>query len=233
MDKYSIFDHLMDTFQHIGKLNNAHVTTGQDSAVITRYPSPTFNVVRFDTKNHTIIDKLKDENIPFICIPSKNMETEFETFVEGHDLVKADFVTASYKNLENLEYNANSNFQIRKVANLDDLKEFDRISAVAFDFLKPVIANTEIVLFIAYEKDLPAGCAIISFVNKQAGLYWNGVLPEFRMRGVGTALVEYRMNYAKELGYLNIISQNMITSLNLYKRLGFEQMGGLPLYIQL
>ncbi len=241
MDKHVIFDHLMSTFQYVGKLNNADVTTGEDSAVITKYPSPLFNVVRFDTKNHGIIDKLKDENIPFICIPSKNMETEFETFIEGHDLVKADFVTASYKNLENLEYKVNQNIQIRMVTNLDDMKEFDRISSVAFqhpeglafDFLKSVISNTEICLFIAYEKDLPVGCAMISFINNQAGLYWNGVLPEFRMHGIATTLVEYRMNYAKELGYQDIISQNMTPSLNLYKRLGFEQLGGLPLYIQL
>lgn len=241
MDKYAVFDHLMDSFQCVGKLNHADVTVGDDSWVITGYPSPSFNVIRFGTKNNELINQLKAQNIPFICLPSKNIEKEFESFAQSYGLDKADFFTASYKKLEDFAYNHKPDFQISKVSTTDELKIFDKISSVAFmhpkglafDFFKDVMADAEIHLFLVCENDLPAGCAMISFVNNQAGLYWDGVLPEFRMKGVGTALVEYRMNYAKELGYKDIISQNNTTSLNLYKRLGFEQKGGLPLYIQL
>ncbi len=39
------------------------------------------------------------------------------------------------------------------------------------------------------------------------------------------------MNHAKKLGHTSVIAQNMSPSLGLYKRLGFEQVGGLPLYM--
>ena len=239
MDKHYIFGHLLDTFQYVGKLNKAEIIIEEDSSVITRYPSPLFNVVMFSTKNQTLINNLKSSNIPFICLPSKDMEKDFEVFAESENFTRADFVTASYKKLEEYNENSSTNFDIRKITTTDELQVFDKISSVAFahpeglafDFLKPIIKSEEIHMFIAYQNGLPAGCAMISFVNNQAGLYWNGVLPEFRMKGVGTALVEHRINCAKSLGYKDIISQNMTTSLNLYKHLGFEQMGGLPLYI--
>lgn len=239
MDKHYIFGHLLDTFQYVGKLNNAEITIGEDCSVITRYPSPLFNVVMFGAKNQTLTNNLKSSNIPFICLPSKDMEKDFEAFAESENFARADFVTASYKKLKEYNENSHTNFDIRKITTTDELQVFDKISSVAFvhpeglafDFLKPIITSSEINMFIAYHDGLPAGCAMTSFVNNQAGLYWNGVLPEFRMKGVGTALVEHRINCAKSLGYKDIISQNMATSLNLYKRLGFEQKGGLPLYI--
>ena len=153
---------------------------------------------------------------------------------------KADFVNASiFNNLENLEYSPNSKFQIRSVVNTDDLLAFDRISSVAwehpetlaFNFLKSSLGNREIHFFLAYTKEQPVGCGILSIANNQAGLYWGSVLPDFRKQGIGTALVEYRMNTAKNLGHTSIIAHNMTPSLNLYKRLGFEQTGGLPLYM--
>ena len=240
MNKHHIFDHLMDTFQRVGNLSKANITTGGDSSVITGYPSPLFNLVRFDTKNQERINKLKSANIPFMCLPSENLEIEFEAFAAEQGLVKADVVNASiFNNLESWEYKPHEKFQIRKVSNTNDLTVFDRISSgvfnhpenLAFGFLKPALGNPEIHLFLAYTQEQPVGCAMLSFANNQAGLYWGGVLPNFRNHGIATALVEHRMNIAKKLGYTSIIAQNMTPSLGLYKRLGFEQVGGLPLYM--
>ncbi len=73
--------------------------------------------------------------------------------------------------------------------------------------------------------------SIVSIANNQGGVYWGSVLPNFRKQGIGTALVEHRMNTAKKLGYTSIVAHNMTPSLGLCKRLGFEQVGGLPLYM--
>lgn len=240
MDKHSIFDHFMYTFRLVGSLSKANITTGQDACIITGYPSVLFNVVLFDTKNQERIGKLKSANIPFICLPSKKLEAEFETFTDEQALLKADFVSASiFNNLENLEYKPCEKFQIRKAINTDDLLAFDRISSIAwehpetlaFNFLKPSLENPDIHFFLAYAKEQPVGCGILSIANNQAGLYWGSVHPDFRKQGIGTALAEYRMNTAKNLGYMSIIAHNLTPSLNLYKRLGFEQVGGLPLYM--
>jgi ribosomal protein S18 acetylase RimI-like enzyme len=240
MDTHQIFDHLMDTFQHVGRLSKANITSGTDTSVITGYPSALFNLVRFDTKNHDRIHKLKSVNTPFICLPSKRLEAEFEAFAKEQDLVKADAVSASiFSNLEAFQYKPIANFKIQSVTNTDDLLAVDQISSVvfnhppylAFDFIKPALGNPAIQLFLAYTNDQPVGCGMLSFVNHQAGLYWLGVHPDFRNQGIATALVEYRMNIAKELGYTSIIAQNMTPSLGLYKRLGFKQQGELPLYM--
>lgn len=240
MDKHSIFNHLLDTFQQVGHLNKATITTGKDTSIITGYPSALFNLIRFDTKNKERINKLKNANIPFICLPSKTLEAEFEAFATEQDLVKADVVNASiFSSLETFKYKPNPKVKIQTVTNTDDLLAFDQVTSVvfnhpphlAFDFIKPALGNPEIHLFLAYQNEQPVGCAMLSLVNHQAGLYWGGIHPDFRNQGIATALVEYRMNIAKELGYTSIIAQNMTPSLGLYKRLDFKQMGELPLYI--
>ncbi len=240
MDKHIIFDHLIKTNQQVGCLNNSKVTTGQDTSIITGYPSPVFNLVRFDTKNHIKINKLKSENIPFMCLPSKEIEEDFEIFAQEEGLIKIDFVMASiFKDLQNWKFVSNTFVEIRCVENADDLLAFDKVTSavfshqekLAFNFLNPVLKHSKIRLFLASLNEQPVGCAMLSLVNNQAGLYWIGVLADFRKQGIGRALVEYRMNIAKELGCKTVIAQNMTPSLNLYKNLGFEQMGGLPLYL--
>lgn len=240
MDKHTIFDHIVSTLRQIGSLGKATITTGQDPTIITGYPSALFNLVRFDTPNQALIDKLKNANIPFVCLPSKKLEAEFETFATQQDLIKADFVTASiFDDLKNWQYTPHPTFQIHKVTTADDLAAFDSITSVvfshpkklAFNFLKPTIDHPEIHLFLAMVEKQPVGCGMLSLTNNQAGLYWGGVLPNFRKQGIATALVEYRMNYAKQRSHSSIIVQNMTPSLNLYKRLGFKQLDGLPLYM--
>ncbi len=240
MDKYIIFNHLMETFRRVGGLSKANITIGQDASIITGYPSPLFNIVQFDTKNYTKINKLKSANIPFMSVPSKKLEEEFEAFAQEQGLIKSDFITASvFKDLENWECNPNSKFQIGSVTNADDLLVFDKISAVVFshpenltfNFLKSALGYGEIHLFLAYAKGQPVGCCMLSLANSQAGLYWVGVLPDFRNQGIATSLVKYRMNIAKNLGYTSVIAQNMTPALGLYKRLRFTQLGGFPLYL--
>ncbi len=240
MDKHAIFDHLIKTNQQVGYLNNSKVTTEKDASIISGYPSPVFNLVRFDTKNHTQINKLESENIPFMCFPSKEMEADFEIFAEEQRLTKIDFVIASiFKDLQIWKYIPNPLVEIRYVENTDDLLVFDKVASaafshqekLAFNFLKPALKHPKIRLFIAYLNEQPVGCAMLSLVNDQAGLYWICVLSDFRKQGIGRELVEYRMNIAKELGHKTVIAQNMTPSLSLYKRLGFEQLGGLPLFL--
>lgn len=240
MNKHRIFDHLMDTFQQVGHLSKANITTGLDTSIISGYRSALFNLVRLDIKNEERIRKLKNANIPFICLPSQKLATEFEAFVAEQGLVKADVVNASiFNNLKAFKYKPNSKLHIHPVVNTDDLLVFDQITSMvfnhphhlAFDFIKPALDSPEVQVFLAYKNEQPIGCGMLSFVNHQAGLYWGGVLPGFRKQGIGTALVECRMNIAKKLGYTSIVAQNLTPSLGLYKRLGFEQMGELPLYM--
>lgn len=239
MNKHQIFNHLIETFQYIGELNGSEITETPDASVISGYPSPVFNFVRFDTQNQQKINQLKSRNISFMCLPSQRMETDFEQFSREQGLEKMDVVTASFKDLEGLEYNPSSTVGIKIVKKEEDLLIFDQISSEIFDhkkqsafnFLKPILKYSEIRLFLAYLNGFPVGCAMLSLVGDSAGLYWVGVLSDFRNRGIGTELVKCRMSLAKNLGKKIIVAHNMTPTVHLYKNMGFTQPGQLPLYV--
>ncbi|MCE2715783.1 MAG: GNAT family N-acetyltransferase [Pseudomonadota bacterium] len=238
MNKHQIFNHLMETFQYIGGLNGSDITMPPDLSVISGYLSPVFNFVRFDTKNHAKINQLKSRNIPFMCLPSKQMEVDFEQFVQEQGLHNIDLVTASFKDLQNFEYTPSLLMKIRNIEKEDELLIFDEISSqvfshhkmLAFNFLKPVLNSSKTHLLLAYVEEVPVGCAMLSLIGGEAGSYWIGVFPNFRNKGIGTELAKYQMNMAKTLGKKIIVAHNMTPSLNLYQHLGFTQTGQLPLY---
>lgn len=141
--------------------------------------------------------------------------------------------------LENWKYQDNLLIKIKKIHDENALKIFDFISSnifqhaplAAFDFFRPILNDANISLFLAYYDNMPVGCGVISLVNNIAGLYWGGVLAEYRGRGIGRQLTKYRMNEAKKQGFKNIVAQNLSASVNYYQKIGFKPMGSLPLYL--
>lgn len=251
MDKAFIFGHLVETFKAVGKFNPdviansvgvvCSLLAGEDTHVITSYPSPTFNLVRCDTANDALIKELQAQRTPFLCVPSVRMEPLFADFATSHGMVKADDVTASaHANLASFSHTPTIDIDMRAVTTSDDFKIFDSISAVAFShpkgmaykFLYPAFGKADVRWYVAYYNGQAAGCGILSTVNGQAGLYWGGVLPEFRKKGIATNLAAYRMGIARDLGFQSVVAQNMTPSLNLYtQRLGFKTFGTLPIYV--
>lgn len=58
-----------------------------------------------------------------------------------------------------------------------------------------------------------------------AGLYWVGVLPGWRGRGLGSALTRHAMDVARTLGRTQMVLQATPQARNVYARLGFVQTG--------
>jgi hypothetical protein len=157
----------------------------------------------------------------------------------SHQLIKADLVMANiFDDLSARKYQAAPNIQIKQVVNEHDLLEFDKIARVAFahpekmafNFLKNALSSPNIYFFLASIDNNIAGCGMV-YLGDLAGLYWDGVLPEFRRKGVGTALTTYRMNFIKNKGFNSVCAQNMTPSAGYYKDIGFKSVGELPLYI--
>ncbi len=71
---------------------------------------------------------------------------------------------------------------------------------------------------------------MIACLHGVAGIYWVGVLPEFRKQGFASALTLYTVGQAKQKGYEYIVSQNLTASQSLFQRLGFQPLGSLNLY---
>lgn len=63
-----------------------------------------------------------------------------------------------------------------------------------------------------------------------AGFYSDGVLPEYRRRGIGTQMVLERIKMAQQFKCEYVVAHCMKPSVNIYKRLGFKMLGNLYLY---
>lgn len=240
MDKYHIFDHLSASLVSVATKGNFKTMDTPHKALITHFASPLFNYVSLGQWDEHLIQDLTQQKTPFICMPQKAIEQDFHPFCEKMGLLAADDVIAhEFTDLETWTYNDPSPIQVREVKDLEDLHHFDAVSSQAFvhpkemavQFLEPILNHPEITLFLAFDGSKPVGCGMASFVNNIAGLYWGGVLPEYRRKGIGTTLTQYRMNFAKQKGFKSIYAQNMTPSIGYYQKIGFKPVGALPLYV--
>ncbi|MGE3954836.1 MAG: GNAT family N-acetyltransferase [Parachlamydiales bacterium] len=86
-------------------------------------------------------------------------------------------------------------------------------------------------LFLAEVGAKEAGCALLHCERGVAGLHWNAVLPQYRGKGLGSALVEARIGFARERGCHTGVAACRDTSLRIFERLGFQQTGALASYL--
>jgi|CXWL01.1.fsa_nt_gi GNAT superfamily N-acetyltransferase len=66
-----------------------------------------------------------------------------------------------------------------------------------------------------------------------AGIYWVATLEEERGKGLGAHVTAEPLRLAKQIGYKTGILQASEPGFPVYKRLGFEQLCGLPLYARM
>ena len=87
-------------------------------------------------------------------------------------------------------------------------------------YLNP--ANS-IQLLIYYHEGQPASCVELFPTDKKTiGFYGFATLEKFRGQGIGTTLLAFALNKAKESGYKNAILQGTEDGLNIYKKMGFK-----------
>ena len=68
--------------------------------------------------------------------------------------------------------------------------------------------------------------------GKIAGIYCVATLPEHRGKGLGAFATAEPLRIAKTLGYQTGILQSSAMGEPVYRRLGFEQLGVMPLYVR-
>lgn len=240
MNKHDIFNHLIDSVIYIGQKGKFETEVNENKSLFTGLNSPVFNYVSFGSYEPHLIEALKEKKLPFICFSQSHIAEGFPKWCDENSLVKADEVmTHKFENLDTWNHDEDSSIRIENVSDEKRLKAFDFISSsvfghapqAAFDFFRPILNDTNILLFVAYHDDTPAGCGMVSLVNNIAGLYWGGVLAEYRGRGMGRQLTQHRMNYIKQQGFKSIIAQNLSPSISYYQKIGFKPIGSLPLYL--
>jgi len=69
------------------------------------------------------------------------------------------------------------------------------------------------------------GTGRVTLFGDEAQIAWVAVLPAFRRRGVGRAIMEYLMNWSKAHGARCITLNAQTHALQFYRQLGFEPIG--------
>ncbi|CCH53771.1 acetyltransferase [Fibrisoma limi BUZ 3] len=84
-------------------------------------------------------------------------------------------------------------------------------------------SDSGVMLTIYYEHDKPVSVIELFPTDDQTiGLYCLATLDEYRGRGIGSALMTYALNIAKEAGYTTAILQASEDGIRIYERLGFR-----------
>jgi N-acetylglutamate synthase-like GNAT family acetyltransferase len=121
--------------------------------------------------------------------------------------------------------------------NQETRKEFYRILFSVNQFNEQLSGEAEKLLmrtpvedYLIYSKDLPVGTATL-FVDGQIGVIFNvTVLPEYQKSGYGSAVMQYAMHRAHELGLKTLILNSSQAAIKMYTTLGFEQKSDLEMY---
>ncbi|AHX04214.1 GNAT family N-acetyltransferase [Ehrlichia japonica] len=133
------------------------------------------------------------------------------------------------------------------VNNQEKLLELDNIASRVFyshknevaTFLRGLanhhdINNSRLKFFLTKCDNVKVGICGMYVKDKVVGFYSDGVLPEYRNKGIASQMVLERIKIAKnQYNCSYAIAQCMKPSVNLYKRLGFKMLGSLSLYTSL
>ena len=91
--------------------------------------------------------------------------------------------------------------------------------------------NLKLKFFLVRCNNIKVGICGMYIKDKVVGFYSDGVLPEYRNKGIASKMVLERIKIAKkQYNCTYAIAQCMKPSVNLYKRLGFKMLGSLSLY---
>ncbi|MEP1034864.1 GNAT family N-acetyltransferase [Ekhidna sp.] len=138
---------------------------------------------------------------------------------------------------ENYQYVENVNhLNIRRVDDEESLTTYSRViaqnwsppdqnvinyySRTATHYLDP---NNNIKLYIYYHEDKPVSSVeLFPSDHETVGFYGFATLEAYRGKGIGTTLLTFALNMAKDLGYRNAILQGTEDGHNIYKKFGFK-----------
>jgi GNAT superfamily N-acetyltransferase len=85
--------------------------------------------------------------------------------------------------------------------------------------------------YVAYLDGQPVAKSALFLADGVAGVYDVATVPHARRRGLGAAMTLAPLRYARELGYRIAVLQSSPMAVDLYPRLGFQQVCTLSVYL--
>jgi GNAT superfamily N-acetyltransferase len=135
-------------------------------------------------------------------------------------------------------------FKVKLVQTDEELKNFTQVVLQSFgldnslfsSFLKSFTSGYkkgEQLHFLGYDRDIPASCLTLSTCSQSAGIWSAGTLPEYRRRGLFTALSQAALIEAKKRQYKQVMAILMPKGMawGPFQQLGFEEVCNFPFYV--
>lgn len=189
------------------------------------------------------LEYLKERNIEATWVINSHMKTK--DILEKYEIKHVSTPKKALLNMKNyflpddvvpnLRLNAVNSSYLLEQLDLYTSKIFYHNIGVVSTFFRGLsnydYENSGLRFFLVTLNDEIVGTCGIYIQDNVAGFYSDGVLPMYRNQGIGTQMVLERIKMAKQLECKYIVAHCMKPSVNLYKRLGFQMLGNLYLYI--
>ncbi|ABD44637.1 acetyltransferase, GNAT family [Ehrlichia chaffeensis str. Arkansas] len=195
-----------------------------------------------------VIQFLKKRNIDATWPVDSHMK-KLKMTLEKLGLISVSLPKKALANIENyiMPPTKGPNITLDIVNNKEKLLELDDIALRVFYSQKNEVAtflrglanhhdinNSKLKFFLTKCDNIKVGICGMYVQDKVVGFYSDGVLPEYRNKGIASQMVLERIKIAKnQYNCSYAVAQCMKPSVNLYKRLGFKMLGSLSLYTSL
>jgi ribosomal protein S18 acetylase RimI-like enzyme len=175
-------------------------------------------------------------DIPFTWA-AKDGDNALRTMLERHHLSHADSFPAMSLELDNIQERPlidDVSIHLIEHADYSALKTWASIFAVSFNanqqachdlltfFTKQTTPNA-MHLYIAYYQGIPAAVGMALNHDEVATLHWIGTLPDYRKKGLGTAITLKSLHDIQKAGCTHALLLASASGKPLYERMGFKQ----------
>ncbi len=204
----------------------------------------TFNIIYIDQPNLQkeelveVLDYYKSKDLDYcVWINKENLSATTRSIFNDLNIEEQASEVGMVVEFEDYQFVENVNhLNIRLVNDAESLTTYARVIAenwtpadqnvisyyikTAEHYLDP---NNKIQLLIYYHEGTPVSCVeLFPTDDKTIGFYGFATLEAYRGKGIGTTLLTFALNIAKEMGYKNAILQGTEDGLNIYKKFGFK-----------
>ncbi len=227
------------------------VATREFLRFITNEPHPFGNfaiVSNPSNRDHTktAIQPLLSLEAPTAIVFPGDVSEDVETFARQSGFVPAEMMPAMAVHIDFMPRTSlPSGYALRRFTSIDDDPAWCEAFAPGFGIPRRVadafgpraaqdlLESGTIQYFGIMNDDTMVATSLVFLEGGVAGVYCVSTLPEHRGKGLAAFATAEPLRQARSLGYQTGILQSTAMGESVYRRLGFQQFGVMPLYVRM